>query len=172
MTRRVVHAAIVGFGPVSTYYWLLVFHITGAFLLLGGGAFAAALNLSALGREKPSEIVLLFGLIRLAVAAIAVGTLLAFVFGLWLVHEAGFGYGDGWVVAAIVLFLAANALGGIGGRRDENTARLARELVAAGDAPSTELRARVRDPISLALSYGSGLLLVAVLALMIWRPGA
>lgn len=157
---------------MSTYQWLLVFHVTGAFLLLGGGAFAASLNLIALGRDRPSDIVLLFGLIRIAVVAISIGTLLAFVFGLWLVHEARFGYADGWVIAAIVLLIAANALGGIGGRRDEKTAQLARELAAAGDAPSADLRARVRDPISLALSYGSGLLLVAVLALMIWRPGA
>lgn len=157
---------------MSTYQWLLVFHVTGAFLLLGGGAFAASLNLAALGRDKPSDIVLLFGLIRVAVVSIGVGALLALVFGLWLVHEARYGYGDGWVVAALVLFIAANALGGIGGRRDERTARLARELAAAGDAPSAELRARVHDPISLALSYGSGLLLVAVLALMIWKPGA
>jgi uncharacterized membrane protein len=157
---------------MNTYQWLLAFHVTGAFLLLGGGAIAATLNLAALGRDRPSEIVLLFGLIRIAVVAIMAGTLLAFVFGLWLVHEAHYGYGDGWVVAAIVLLVAANALGGIGGRRDDRTARFARELAAAGDEPSAELRARVRDPISLALSYGSGLLLVAVLALMIWKPGA
>lgn len=157
---------------MTTYQWLLVFHVTGAFLLLGGGAIAACLSLAALGRERPSEIVLLFGLIRIAVIPIGVGALLAFVFGLWLVHEAGFGYGDGWVVAAIVLFLLANAAGAIGGRRDERTARRARELAAAGDEPSAELHSRVRDPISLALSYGSGLLLVAVLALMIWKPGA
>jgi uncharacterized membrane protein len=144
---------------VNTYQWLLVFHVTGAFLLLGGGAFA-------------SEIVLLFGLIRIAVVAIMAGTLLAFVFGLWLVHEAGYGYTDGWVIAAIVLLIVANALGGIGGRRDEATARLARDLAASGDAPSAELRSRVRDPISLALSYGSGLVLIAVLALMVWKPGA
>ena len=41
-----------------------------------------------------------------------------------------------------------------------------------GDAPSAELQARVRDPISLAGSYGSGLILVALLAIMIWKPGA
>jgi uncharacterized membrane protein len=158
---------------MSTYQWLLVFHVTGAFLLVGGGAIAAALNLMAIGRERPSEIVLLFGLIRIAVASILVGALLALVFGLWLVHEApyGYGYGDGWIVAALILFIVGNAMGGIGGRRDERTARFARELVAAGDAPSSELRARVRDPVSLALSYGSGLLLVVVLALMIWKPG-
>jgi uncharacterized membrane protein len=157
---------------VNTYDWLLVLHVTGAFLLLGGGAIAAALNLSALRRDRPSEIALLFGLIRIAVVAIMIGTTLAFVFGLWLVHEAGYGYFDGWIVAAYVLLLAANAMGGAGGKRDERTAKLARELAAAGDAPSAELQARVRDPISLALSYGSGLLLVALLAIMVWKPGA
>lgn len=157
---------------MNTYQWLLVFHVTGAFLLLGGGVIAAALNLAALRRERPSEIVLLFGLIRVAVVAIMVGALLAFVFGLWLVHEGGYGYGDGWVVSAIVLLILANAMGGVGGRRDERTARFARELAASGDAPSPELRSRVRDPLSLALSYGSGLVLVALLAIMIWKPGA
>jgi uncharacterized membrane protein len=157
---------------VSTYQWLLFFHVSGAFLLFGGAVVAGALNLAALGRDRPSEIVLLFGLIRIAVGAILLGTLLAFVFGLWLVHEAGYGYGDGWVVAAIVLLILGNALGGVGGRRDDRTAKLARELATAGDAPSPDLRARVRDPISLALSYGSGLVLVALLAIMIWKPGA
>jgi uncharacterized membrane protein len=157
---------------LSTYDWLLFLHITGAFLLLGGGVVAGALNIAALRRDRPSEIVLLFGLIRIAVASIMIGTLLAFVFGLWLVHEVGYGYGDGWVIAAIVLLVVANAMGGIGGRREEQTASYAAELAASGDEPSPELRRRVRDPVSLALSYGSGLVLVAILALMIWKPGA
>jgi uncharacterized membrane protein len=92
------------------------------------------------------------------------------VFGLWLVHEAG--YGDGWVVNALVLFVLGNAMGGAGGRRDERTAVFARELSTASEAPSAELRARVHDSISLVLSYGSGPILVAILALMIWKPGA
>jgi uncharacterized membrane protein len=157
---------------VNLFQWLLALHVTGAFLLMGGGVIAAILNLAALGRERPSEIVLLFGLIRVAVASILVGSLLALVFGLWLVHEAGYGYGDGWVVAALVLFVLGNAMGGAGGRRDERTAAYARKLAAAGDAPSAELRARVHDPISLALSYGSGLILIVILALMTWKPGA
>ena len=131
------------------------------------------MNLSALRRERPSEIVLLFGLIRIAVAAIAVGTALAFVFGLWLVHEAGYGYGDGWVIAAIVLLIVGERP-----RRRGRQARRAHGAVRAGARRRRATRrarscsARVRDPISLALSYGSGLLLIAVLALMIWKPGA
>jgi hypothetical protein len=43
-------------------------------------------------------------------------------------------------------------------------------LAAEGDVPSAELRARLRDPVTLAFSYGSGLAIVAVLVLMIWKP--
>jgi uncharacterized membrane protein len=157
---------------VSKYDWLLFLHITGAFLLLGGGVVAGALNVAALRRDRPSEILVLFGLIRIAVVAIIAGTVLAFVFGLWLVNEVGYGFGDTWIVAAIVLLIAGNAIGGYAGSRDARTAKLAEELVARGDTPSAELQARVRDPITLVCNYGSGLILVALLALMIWKPGA
>jgi len=157
---------------LSKFDWLLFLHITGAFLLVGGGVVATALNMAALRRNRPSEILLLFGLIRIAVAAILAGTVLVFVFGLWLVDEAGYGYGDGWIVAAIVLLILGNAMGGFAGSRDARTAKLAQQLVAEGDAPSDELRARVRDPITFVGNYGSGLILVALLAIMIWKPGA
>jgi uncharacterized membrane protein len=167
-----VHRAKIA--PLSRYDWLLFFHVTGAFLILGGGVVAGTLNFAALRRDRrPSEVLLLFGLIRrIAVPAIGIGTLLLFVFGLWLVHEAGYGYGDGWIVAAILLLILANAIGGYAGSRDRRTAEYAEQLVAQGDAPSGELQARLRDPISLAGSYGSGLILVALLAIMIWKPGA
>jgi uncharacterized membrane protein len=157
---------------MSKFQWLLFLHIAGVFLLLGGAVIAAALNLAALRRERPSEIGLLFGLIRIAVVSIVLGALVAFVFGLWLVDESGFDYGDGWIVAAIVMLVAALVLGASGGRRDARTRKLAEELAAGGDEPSTVLRQRVRNPLSLALSYGSGLLVFAVLGIMIWKPGA
>jgi uncharacterized membrane protein len=156
---------------LSKYDWLLFLHVTGAFLLLGGGVVASALNIAALRRDRPSEILLLFGLTRIAVASILAGSVLAFVFGLWLVNEVGYGYGDGWIVAAIVLLILGNAIGGFAGSRDARTAKFAQELVAQGDAPSAELQARVRDPITLVCNYSSGLLLVALLAIMIWKPG-
>ena len=160
---------------MDTYEWLLVFHVTGAFLMLGGGIIAATLNFAAARRNRrPSEVAFLFGLIRIAVVPIVLGALLAFVFGLWLVHEAPFGYsyGDGWVITAVVLLILSSAMGSIGGRRDEQTAKFARELAERGDEPSEELLSRVRNPVALALSYGSGVLLIAILAIMMWKPGA
>ena len=35
--------------------------------------------------------------------------------GLWLVHHVGYGWGQTWIVLALVLWVLANALGGIGG---------------------------------------------------------
>ncbi len=159
---------------MSTYQWLLFIHITGAFLLTGGVVVAGAFNLAAQTRERPSEIALLFGLTRFAVIAIVLGAVITLVFGLWLVGEApaGYHYTQGWIIAAIILWFIAMATGEAGGVRDRQTHEFASKLAAEGDQPSAELRARLRDPLSLALSYGSGLVILAMLAIMIWKPGA
>src|SRR5204863_6165424 len=160
---------------MSLYQWLLFFHVTGAFFLIGGIVVAGILNVAAIARDRrPSEVATLFGLIRYAVPLIGAGMLLTLAIGLWLVHEAPFsyGYGDTWVFAAIVLWLIAGWLGGIDGRYQRQTGELARRLAADGDAPSAELNARLRNVRALAISYGSGLAAFAVLGIMIWKPGA
>jgi uncharacterized membrane protein len=157
---------------VDRYHWLLVFHMTGAFLLLGGVVFGGIFSIAAFRRERPSEIVVLFRLVRIAVGSISLGMLLTIVFGLWLVADLEFvKWGDAWVILALVLWVVANALGGIGGRREKTTRELAERHAAEGDAPSAEVRARMRDPVTLALSWGSGLVVLAILAVMIWKPG-
>ena len=159
---------------MSKYDWLLFLHVTGAFFLVAGSVMAAVLLFSALRRERPSEIALFLGLIRFAVPAIGAGALLTLVFGLWLVSAAGYdySYGSFWVIAAVVLWVLANAIGKVGGDRAEATRKLAVQLAGQGDAPSAELRARLRDPRTLALNYGSGLLVLLILVDMIWKPGA
>lgn len=159
---------------MSTYDWLLFLHVTGAFLLVGGTFVAGLLTLAAIRRERPSEIAALLGLIRISLPFIFAGVALTLVFGLWLVHEAGQGYSytDTWVIAALVLWVLANALGGAGGRRQEEARRLAVELAEHGDTATAEQRARLVDPIGIALSLASGLAVFAILALMIWKPGS
>ena len=56
-------------------------------------------------RERPSEVALLLGLDGSTVPLVGVGSLAALGFGLWLVDEAGYGFGDGWIVAALVLWI-------------------------------------------------------------------
>ena len=157
---------------MDRYHWLLVFHMAGAFMVLGGATFAGIFNIAALRRERPSEIVVLFRLTRFAVTAISIGMGVALLFGLWLVADLDVvKWSNAWVIAAVILWVVSSALGGIGGRRDKAARELAEQLAAQGDQPSPELRARLRDPVSLALSWGSGLVVIVVLVLMIWKPG-
>ena len=157
---------------MSTYDWLLMIHVTGAFLLIGGGAAAGILNARAWRAERPSEIALLLRLLaKVALPAIGIGSALTLLIGLWLVHHAGYSYGTFWVWAAIVLWAVAAALGSRGGRHQTKAVEEAERLAQAGDTLTPELRALVRDPVGNALSYASGLTLLVILILMIWKPG-
>ena len=157
---------------MDRYQWLLFLHVSGAFLLVGGAVMAGVFNIAALRRERPSEIAVLLGMTRWAVIAISAGLLITLGFGLWLVHNVGYGWGQAWIVAALVLWALAGFLGSRGGRMQRETRALAERLAREGDVPSPELRARLRDPVSIALSWSSGLVVVAILGLMIWKPGA
>jgi uncharacterized membrane protein len=159
---------------MSKYQWLLFLHVTGAFLFLGGTVVAGVLMIAALRRERPSEIAVLLRLTRPVVIAISIGTALLFVFGIWLVSASPNGYNErqAWVIAAFILFVLVNALGGMTGKRDRATRELAESLAGSGDAPSPELQARLRNPVVLSLSFASFALTLLILALMIWKPGA
>ena len=158
---------------MDKYEWLLFLHVTGAFLLMGGIVVAWVFGIVAAMRELPSEIAFLMRLTGAAAAAIGLGLLLTIVFGLWLVFDLDFyELWDGWILAALIMWFLSGALGGAGGRRDKETRMFAERLAAGGDAPSPELQARVRDPIALSLNVASSLLALAILVLMIWKPGA
>jgi uncharacterized membrane protein len=157
---------------VTKYDWLLLFHVLGAFLLFAGSIVAGILQLAAVRRDRPSEIALLLGLIQPAVAAIGIGAILTLGLGLWLADDAGYGIGDGWVVAAIVLWVVGNALGWVGGRPLGRAAALAQRLAEDGDHPSEELHRAVADRSALLLSYASFAALIAILVLMVFKPGA
>jgi uncharacterized membrane protein len=158
---------------MSLYQWLLFFHVTGVFFLIGGIVVAGILNLAAIVKDRrPSEVAALYTLIRFAVPLIGAGLLLTLVIGLWLVHNVGYGYGQTWIVAAIVLWVVGSTLGNIDGKYQRQTGELAQRLAAEGDAPSPELRARLLNPLAIVISYASGLTAFAILGLMIWKPGA
>lgn len=156
---------------MSGYQWLLMLHVTGAFFLLGGSTIAALLHLLALRTNRPSEIAQLLGLIRLGLPVLLLGSLLTLVLGLWLVHHVGYSYSAFWVWGAVVLWVVANALGKVGGEKQEHARKLAERLAGEGDGESAELRALVRDPLSTAMSWAAGLAIYGILALMIWKPG-
>ncbi len=155
----------------ATATWALFFHLLGAFLFVSGAVVATVAFEAARRRRRPSEIALLLGLTRIGVLLVGLGGVTVLVFGLWLVHLEGFGYGAGWVVTALVLFVVLSVLGAIGGQRPKRARILAEELARTGDAETPELRALLDDRTTLVLNYLSALLLVTIVVLMVFKPG-
>jgi uncharacterized membrane protein len=148
----------------------MFFHLVGALLFVAGIVLAGTAFESARRRERPAEIALLLGLTRIGVLVAAVGGLVLAIFGLWLVHLGHFGYGSGWVDAAIALYVVALALGGVGGRSPKQARVLAARLAVEGAASNEELRALLDDPSSRVCNYTSSVIVLAILALMVFKP--
>jgi len=145
-------------------------HITAAFLFVGGSVAAGILNTLAIKAERPSETAYLLRLVRITLPIIGIGIAGTLVFGIWLWHNLGFGIGTTWIWISVALWVAANALGGFGGRHQEKARRLAERLAAAGDASTDELKALLRDRRGNAISWLAGAATLAILVLMIWKP--
>lgn len=144
----------------------LFFHLLGAFLLVGGVAIAGAAFEAARRRNTPAEIGLLLGVTRAGVALVGAGSALVLAFGLWLVHLEHVGYGAGWVDGALGLFVAMAALGAAGGQAPKR----ARVLAESGGDPA-ELRRLLDDPAARLLNYSSAVVALAILVLMVFKPG-
>jgi uncharacterized membrane protein len=155
---------------VAVTHVLLFFHLLGAVSFFAGAAVAGTVQLAAIRRERPSEVYALLRLAPVGAALVGVGALLTLGFGIALAEHEGFGFSPAWIRAALGLWVASMALGGYGGRTARRARHLAGRLAAEEDAPSRELSALLAAPIPLAASYASGAMLLAILALMVWKP--
>jgi uncharacterized membrane protein len=155
---------------VALTHVLLFFHLLGAIGFFAGAAVVGTLQAAAIRRERPSEVYALLRLAPVGAALVGLGALLTLVFGIALAEHEGLGFSPAWIQASLGLWVASMAVGGYGGRTARRARHLAAELAAGDDAPSPELCALVAAPVPLAASYASGLMLVAILALMVWQP--
>ena len=113
---------------MTEYKLALFFHLLGAFSLIAGTIVAGVAFEAARRRRHPAEIALLLGLTRIGVVLVGIGTLLVLGFGLWLVELGHWGYGTGWIVAALVLLALTVVLGTAGGQRPKQARKLAVRL--------------------------------------------
>lgn len=145
-------------------------HLLGVLAFVAGIVVAGVAFEAARRRDRASEIALLLGLTRSGAMLVGLGGLLLFVCGMWLVGLEEIGFGTGWVSAAIAIFVVAVLLGGLGGQRPKQARVLAARLAQEGGGVSSELRALLDDSRSRAANYGSSLLILVVLALMVFKP--
>jgi hypothetical protein len=97
------------------------------------------------------------------------------IFGIWLAIDLdAYKVWDGWILAAIVLWAIAAGAGQRGGEAYGQAAKLAAELSSQGRAeePSGELKTLLQDRRAMWLNIVSSALVLAILVLMIYKPGA
>lgn len=148
----------------------LFFHILGAIVFAGGAIVAGVAFEAARRRDDPHDIALLLGLARIGVALVGLGGALVLGFGLWLVHLTDVGFGADWIRWALALFVLSAALGAVAGQRPKRARRLAESLDRERGAATPELRRLLDDPFSRIANSVSAALVVAILALMVWKP--
>ena len=154
----------------SMYETALFLHILSAFIFFAGVAVAAIGVEVARRRRRPAEIAALLRVARAGVPLVAVGVLSGLAFGLWLVDLSGRSLTEAWIALTLVLYLAAAVLGVLGGRRAKGARLLATRLAYEREA-SGDLQRLLDDRVARLLNYLAAVAVVAILALMIWKPG-
>jgi uncharacterized membrane protein len=157
---------------VELYDWLLSLHVLSAFAWVAALVVYSVVIAAGWGLSLPSDVVRMFRITRVGDALIAVGMIGTIVFGIWLAIDE-YEIWDGWIIAALVLWLASGAVGGRVGKVYNGARDRANALLAEGrDAPSPELSAMLHSQRGLVLHVVMVLLVVAVLVIMIYKPGA
>ena len=134
---------------MTTYEWLLLLHLLAAFLLVSGLVAYAVLVLSS-GGEAVAR-----ALAPPALALWNAGGLGTLVFGVWLaLHVDGYELWDGWIIAALVLWLIGSGAAG----------QLGAGLREGQPVASIEGARRMVGVMALAT--------LLLLAVMIFKPGA
>lgn len=141
------------------YEWLLFLHVLSAALLVGALTFFWALVLGTRpGRSRIGARSSL-ALARPATVAVTAGVAGTLVFGVWLaLYLDEYDIWDGWIIGSLVLWVIGTGAG----------ERSGRALTPVGDnfpAPAVRRRGILLHAVASAAA-------LAILVLMIWKPGA
>jgi uncharacterized membrane protein len=159
---------------VTAYEWLLLAHLFSVFLLVAGSGAATVLGIAQGRTDNPRLMATLARLSEISEwALIYPGFVLALLFGSWLVDEAGYDYGDGWIVTAYVLWALAILVGLFFlSPATRRLRRRAEEFVSEGIEASAELKRQAGSPIIGAVAMLENVAVIVFLYLMVSKPGA
>jgi uncharacterized membrane protein len=160
---------------VGWYDWLLFFHVAAAFALVAALVVYWVIAVAARNVDRAADSVRYFQVARPANVLVIAGTVGTLIFGIWLaIYVDGYELWDGWIIAAIVLWVIAAVTGQRGGVIYAQAQKLAeqRVLEGRGDEPSPELKAMLQDRRAMLLNIISSLAVVVIIVDMIYKPGA
>jgi uncharacterized membrane protein len=159
---------------VSFDDWVLALHVLSAFAWVAGIVLFWILIVAVRKADTPEGTIRTEPVVRLGNAAVGIGMVGTIVFGIWLAFSVG-GYNiwDGWIIAALVLWVISTPLGQRTGAAYTEGMNKARELQTAGQSgPSAELLALNRSSRGVVFHFLWSLVVLLILVDMIWKPGA
>jgi uncharacterized membrane protein len=159
---------------VSFDDWMLALHVLSAFAYVAGMIVFWVLVVAVRQTDTPEGTIRMEPVVKVGNAAVGIGAGGTILLGIWLAFSVG-GYDiwDGWIIAALVLWVVAAAIGRRTGTEYTKGMTKAQELQAAGQTgPNAELLALNRTSNGVVLHFLASLVVLLIILDMIWKPGA
>jgi uncharacterized membrane protein len=159
---------------VSFDDWILALHVLSAFAYVGGLVLFWILIVAVRRTDQPDGTIRMEPVVKVGNVSVGIGAGGTILLGIWLAFSVG-GYNiwDGWIIAALILWFIAAALGRQTGQAYMQGMSKAQELRAAGETgPNAELLALNRTQSGVVLHALTTIVVLLILADMIWKPGA
>ena len=154
--------------------WMLAFHVLAAFSLVAGSTLFWVLVVAIRRIDTPDDTLRLGPVAKVGNATIGIGMGGTIILGIYLAFAIdGYAIWDGWILAALVLWVIGAALGRQVEEAYRQGPRKALELKQAGEnGPNAELLALNRTSRGVLLHALTSAVLLLIIIDMIWKPGA
>jgi uncharacterized membrane protein len=154
--------------------WMLALHVLSAFSLITGMILFWVLIVAGRRIDTPADTLRLGPVARVGNATIAIGLVGTIVLGIYLAFALdGYAIWDGWIIAALILWVVGGALGRQTGEEYMQAPKKAMELQNAGQTGSNaELLALNRTSRGVLFHALTSLVVLLLIIDMIWKPGA
>jgi uncharacterized membrane protein len=154
--------------------WALALHVLSAFAYVAGLVLFWILVVAVRRVDTPDETLRMEPIVKVGNIAVGIGVVGTIVIGIYLAFAVdGYAIWDAWIIAALVLWAVAGALGQRTGVAYTQGMDRAKELAASGKtAPDQRLLALNRTQTGLTLQSLASLAILLLLLDMIFKPGA
>ena len=154
--------------------WLLALHVLTAFAYVAGVVLFWILIVAVRRIDTPEETIRMGPIVNVGNAAVGIGAGGTIVLGIWLAFALdGYAIWDGWIIAALVLWAIAGAVGQRTGAAYMQGMTKAKELDAAGQrGANAELLALNRTSNGVLMHALTSVVVLLILLDMIFKPGA
>ena len=153
---------------------MLAFHVLAAFSPVAGSTLFWVLIVAVRRIDTPDDTLRLGPVARVGNATIGIGMGGTILLGIYLAFAVdGYAIWDGWIIAAIVLWVVGATVGKQVGEAFMQGPRKALELKQAGETgPNAELLALNQTSRGVQLHALTTVVLLLIIIDMIWKPGA